>query len=237
MKKLTLPLAFLAAFVVQGSALAATAGESATISWGTYKETGAIGVLSESSATNAFVDPGPVTSDPASNWTSFLISSESGSGVFALGLMSNIIFPLSETSLFGDGVLPAATPSAYANSYRAINFTLGAGDSATFSFNYLLAVSTAGLPVGASYDDNVNAILLGTVTGSQLISLAATGTKSGTFKYTVTNNTSGVADETLYLGAASYEYTSAVPEPSTYALLLAGMGLIGVVSRRKWKKR
>ncbi len=40
----------------------------------------------------------------------------------------------------------------------------------------------------------------------------------------------------LYNGAISISSVSAVPEPETYAMLLAGLGLVGAVARRRNKK-
>lgn len=40
----------------------------------------------------------------------------------------------------------------------------------------------------------------------------------------------------LYSGALNVSSVSAVPEPETYAMLLAGLGLIGTIARRRNKK-
>jgi hypothetical protein len=192
---------------------------------------------SEDSFTNAFVEP-TFMSNSSLNWTTAFTSTATNSGVTATATMpANTTAAILETSVTGNGVLPPVVgPGADANSYRTVSFTLGGGDSVTFSFNYALNVATAGLPAGQTYFDDVNASVSvngGGPTNFQTTSLGTNGSKSGPFSYTVTNASVTAVTDTVYLGAASYEYTTAVPEPSTYALMLAGLGLVGVIARRR----
>ena len=48
-------------------------------------------------------------------------------------------------------------------------------------------------------------------------------------------NYSAIADykDEMGFGQLGYTITAAVPEPETYAMLLAGLGLIGVAARRR----
>jgi hypothetical protein len=237
-KSLAVSITLLAALIGCGAAVAAQPDESATVLWGSFKATtktptGFSFVSgSKASNTNAFIDPFGGTPGSSANWTSNLGSNETSSGVTATSAIVGSSLALLTTNLFGNGELPVSTPSAYANAYRSASFTLGAGDSVTFSFCYLLTASTLGLPANETYDDNVYAMVLGPLAGTDSIVLNSTGIKSGTLSYTVTNHTLSTQTDTIYLGAASYEYTSAVPEPSTYALLLAGLCMVFVARRR-----
>lgn len=63
--------------------------------------------------------------------------------------------------------------------------------------------------------------------------------RSGTLQLLITNSTGIDENIDFRVSAVSFVGTqsvAAVPEPETYAMLLAGLGLIGVVKRRKVKK-
>lgn len=49
---------------------------------------------------------------------------------------------------------------------------------------------------------------------------------AGAGMYSITTNAVGLSDAALYV-------TSPVPEPATYAMLVAGLGLLGVAARRR----
>jgi uncharacterized membrane protein (DUF4010 family) len=61
------------------------------------------------------------------------------------------------------------------------------------------------------------------------------GSNTGEF-HGFQENTANISYFTMtgaYVGAANLEVTAAVPEPSTYGMLLAGLGLMGVAVRRR----
>ncbi|MCL2161677.1 MAG: FxDxF family PEP-CTERM protein [Betaproteobacteria bacterium] len=72
--------------------------------------------------------------------------------------------------------------------------------------------------------------------------LQSDGTLNGTFNFNpaVSDYTlviSGVAAGVSFFGTSEYAFTlSAVPEPAEYAMLLAGLGIVGMVSRRRKAK-
>jgi hypothetical protein len=68
---------------------------------------------------------------------------------------------------------------------------------------------------------------------------------SGIFTLAVANSnsllsTSGYLDASLganaWADSYAYTYVSGVPEPETYAMMLAGLGLVGTMARRRTSK-
>jgi hypothetical protein len=64
---------------------------------------------------------------------------------------------------------------------------------------------------------------------------------SGVFTLSVANSndlltTSGYFDSSLMAYAFAYTYVPGVPEPETYAMMLAGLGLVGTMARRRTSK-
>ena len=87
--------------------------------------------------------------------------------------------------------------------------------------------------------------LAGPDTGT--ISFSESGLKSGTYKLTLTaiwsGNVAGNDDRwnidkrgTVHLGAATFSNVSPVPEPESYAMMLAGLGLMGTIALRRKSK-
>jgi len=71
-----------------------------------------------------------------------------------------------------------------------------------------------------------------TVTFSNLAINLLQGTNTFSFTYTpMLGGNQGVADEAWKLNSATI--SAAVPEPESYAMLLAGLGLMGAVARRR----
>jgi hypothetical protein len=64
---------------------------------------------------------------------------------------------------------------------------------------------------------------------------------SGVFTLAVANSdslltTSGYLDSSLSANASANSYVPGVPEPETYAMMLAGLGLVGTMARRRTSK-
>lgn len=78
----------------------------------------------------------------------------------------------------------------------------------------------------------VNAQLATTVFGDTNGVLTANNVAAGTYFWAVAGDAVGT-NGGLYLYSAN---TTAVPEPETYAMMLAGLGLIGFIGRRRLSK-
>ena len=109
-------------------------------------------------------------------------------------------------------------------------FTLLADSTTSFLTSQTFAVPTSAI-------SNFSAVLLGN-TFSPLVTDATSQTltwggilAAGTYTVHVTGVAN--ADRTTYLGSVS---ALPVPEPETYAMLMAGLGIMGAVARRKAKK-
>ena len=72
-----------------------------------------------------------------------------------------------------------------------------------------------------------------TGTGSSTMSASVFGTATSLVNGSSGNTRSLVLPTFDAYAKVTYNYVSAVPEPETYAMLLAGLGLIGVAARRR----
>jgi len=121
---------------------------------------------------------------------------------------------------------------------NSLNFKLAVDDSATY------AVGTVGYAGGAGFGNNGGGQLNFSNAGTTANSSYATGLNfmridalaSGTAKsiYTTEIDTDAVHAAKFMLQGSTL--IAAVPEPETYAMLLAGLGLMGAVARRRNKK-
>jgi hypothetical protein len=147
---------------------------------------------------------------------------------------------LSASALVPDGGRADAT--SFARSY----FSLEAGASVTFQGALLLSVTGTNPALPANYVSNdfysfASGLL---AVGNQEVlrelgGPAATGLVGsyslndlGTLSLTFTNTTGSLLTTYLDSGVTVYS-ASVVPEPGTYALLLAGLGAVSLIVRRK----
>jgi len=103
--------------------------------------------------------------------------------------------------------------------------------SVSFDSGLTLATLTSGIPVPYS--------LVDTLVGSPFAKFGAGSLNAGTYFFAV----SGTGTGSLVLdGKGQYSYSVTVdpalpvPEPETYAMLLAGLGLMGTIARRRKSK-
>ena len=122
---------------------------------------------------------------------------------------------------------------AYEGSAFSKSFTSGAGS--TFSFNWTLSTDA----FDAGFADRAFAVINGTVV---TLGSVAPGVVSGLFSHTFATGgprtiSFGVVDVNDVAGnsrlSVSHMSVTAVPEPETYALLLAGLGLMAAAAARK----
>ena len=144
---------------------------------------------------------------------------------------------------FGDLDLDSNT--AYEGSALMQSFNVNAGDTLTFNWNYFTTEPNTG--VTNELLDYAFVSINGTVTmlanrfnavNPSLPYDYTTGFQ--TYSQTFNNATFvtlafGVVDTNDYIGTSAlwFDNVAVVPEPETYALMLAGLGLIGFVSRKR----
>jgi hypothetical protein len=143
---------------------------------------------------------------------------------------------------FGNSFSSIATGSTFSDSYT---FTISSGfdSSASLTSTYLNSSTVHDLQITGytltQYDAATNTYGtsyagVNTTTGTtDTWTLAANGLSSGTYVLAVDGKVIGNAGGS-YAGDLAIS-VSPVPEPATYGMLMAGLGLMGFVARRKTK--
>ena len=151
--------------------------------------------------------------------TTFATSAQATSSDLApvAGSFSNIslgtITLLSTSNVVGGLGSGVATITGVVPGFPTYSLTLSPITYASFSLTNILPSST---PLLASV--------------ASLPSFSFSNLAAGTYQMAVSGNVAG-------FGAAFAQYTvTAVPEPETYAMLLAGLGLMGTIARRRKNK-
>ena len=129
--------------------------------------------------------------------------------------------------------------------FQAVN-NLSVGTNYTLTFDYGLAQQAT--YTGANTNDywlvgfgnttqttNPLSSTDGKFSGWQSASMSFTATGASQYLYFLAKGGSTGAPPFMVLDNVSL--TSAVPEPSTAALMLGGIGLLGVLARRRWKRQ
>lgn len=130
----------------------------------------------------------------------------------------------------GWSLLAKVTSSSVNGSYMGVNYTIGftqsSGTTGTWTVSVDQAVTT----------DLVFAMHASNHSGAFLFDDVALPTSSGTWTINWLNNGGNVPDySNLTLFVRDQHLTAPVPEPETYAMMMAGLGAIGFLARRRRK--
>jgi hypothetical protein len=141
---------------------------------------------------------------------------------------------------------PPATAQAQAATYSVFAFTLSAHSRVVFNVPY--ALTAQAFEAGTSADANAqltvsepsgmqDAFVIEVAGANQYDGLGSFA-RSGYLSLTVVNDTANVLTGGLQLSTSANVYSTVafaapVPEPQGYALLVAGLGLVGAFARRR----
>lgn len=217
--------------LVVAASVAASGLAQAAITWQTEP------VLGYSSTQGA----GPGFDSGSGNWTQSVYVG-TGTGVITLP----------QYSITGDVFyqVGAWTPTFTNSSHlvvwdaAAVNYTAGNTYNITEQWDYLGSPAVVGTFNGRSVGSVINAgsYSNGSYNGivfwhsDNLPFLNNPGLPDGNWKYTQTwTNASAPSDSITSF--REFTVTAAIPEPETYAMMLAGLGLMGFVARRRKQKQ
>lgn len=141
------------------------------------------------------------------------------------------------SSLSASGNLPSGTPNSFSSIvYFSVPFELSANSIVAFDGEYLLSLTTSFPSEGAS--GQIGLSLVGDSLdnpgsnygeGFDVVALPGNGSLHISFGNYSTDRWAG----TVYFSTLAFAEVTAVPEPETYAMLLAGLGALGFMGRRR----
>ena len=151
-------------------------------------------------------------------------------GAFAAAPTSFTIFDLSKTATLGSKTITGSSSWNYAGAFDLDFYLASPIGSGTFDFTYSLKQ----LSTGHTDDDNYHIVNStgyadhvsweGLTAGSYLFSYTGKVFSGSKLNYTLTSNILPTVP-------------APVPEPETYAMLLAGLGLMGAIAKRRKDKQ
>ena len=134
-----------------------------------------------------------------------------------------------------DGVTQSGNYFAFLQNTASIAQTFTSSVAANYTFDFDMALRQ-GYNAGQAVTVSLDGVLLGQYSASLgWSSLSATATDIGAGLHTLTFagiNPLNMGDTSAFVDNVSMS-VSAVPEADTYAMLLAGLGLVGFVARRR----
>ena len=132
------------------------------------------------------------------------------------------------------GTIATFTFSALGNSWTAGHLEIDAADFQASTFGAVITTFN-GIVQNFAYNDGYPQTVIHEYTLDQAVLDSINGT--GQLVITINRNNSGDFYGFDYLKLNDFPVTSAVPEAETYAMMLAGLGLMGMVARRRNKTR
>lgn len=228
------------------SLLDATNGISATFDLG-YSYSSFASIVTAATNAGGTLSWDVTKGDYADAWTAFsslasstttqwavIAGDRAGSGNGAFGLISTINSDTTSTYTSGDlrtqlGNLQNYISSANTlSNHNSVNHgantaTVGNGSAYANSVYGAGKFANIGQDANAAYGQEMKVIqVTGNSLGSALVKTTVLGDANGAYKFTMSN-----------AGVLSFSVTTPVPEADTYALLLAGLGVVGAVARRR----
>jgi hypothetical protein len=194
---------------------------------------------------SAFADSYSVTMSGTPSGATDLSSAVSFAGFnSSLGTLNSVTISLSADVV---GTVNVANWSASAKTGTvSLDALLGFGTGSVASTFYTGNVYTQSysLASGDSVDLGGVKTVAGSVSYSTGLAYFLTSSVTGTAGVKALSHSVGGEDvdtwfitSALSSGTVTYNYTAAVPEPETYGMLLAGLGLVGAIARRKNARR
>ena len=162
----------------------------------------------------------------------------SGSGSSVSFLFGNSIGDGSIANVYFDGLGLLNYSSVSLQSPSGVSFSTGgspgnlsAGNNVGFSSDFSLSAAnpkpTKGVNTGETLTVNFD------LTSGTSFSDVVSGINSGNLRVGMHVISLGSSSESFVSTRASTTSVTAVPEPETYAMMLAGLGLLGTIARRR----
>lgn len=172
----------------------------------------------------------------ASSSPTFLTLSPAGlAGVATLDKPADVLtsslpleaaMPVNTAGMYLSAGSTGAATLTFTTSVNSVSFLWGSPDT----YNVLTVNSTGGAAQQFTASSLAFPVTNGLQTFAQYVLFTATGGS------TITSLTFDNVNEANAFEVSNFKVTTPVPEPETYALLLAGLGAIGFIARRQQKR-